>query len=344
MWIWNLWRVGGLTNNWQEVDDLALDYTTQGDFLRYYRKLNYRGAAKFRFVRDNDFQAYGYTYLDDQFLVVDNIQVSYPAPYVEMQELSSTLSSMPDFSGSLAVCCMVDQYNADYSDLNNTAVDLWYRIAPEQGSTFSAWTNISLIYVEGTGNGEGIGREYQGELAVQSEGEIEYYYECSFDGSFEAQDYTGTGVNYPFPAESLSPVSLYEDGMGGTNPLDMHWAFGSVPPVTELSDDRILTFDDYYDAAWTHTGDSAPPRTGRTLLDGTFHIHDTGWCLSEVRAGSAKNYGLVVPVVDFSNYAGNLRNVAGAYIESPFYTNGVGTVYFDVVNGENPPDAGPMLI
>ena len=49
---------GGLTNNWQEVDDLTLDYSTQGEFCRYYRKLNYRGAAKFRFVREEQTEGY----------------------------------------------------------------------------------------------------------------------------------------------------------------------------------------------------------------------------------------------------------------------------------------------
>ena len=111
---------------------------------------------------------------------------------------------------------------------------------------------------------------------------------------------------------------------------------------TTLPDSRFLTFDDYDDAVWTHTGDSAPPRQGAALRNGTIHEHSSGWYIEEARTGYAGSYGMNVPPDDSANYAANLRNVAGAYIESPFYTNGVGTVYFDVVNGENPPDAGPM--
>lgn len=320
--------------NWVLHDSFVLN-ASGTDFYRCAFSINFSGAVKFKIVRTGTLGAN----LDDEFLVIDNIQVSYPPPYAFLEEVSSKLALQADFSsGVLSVRCNVDQYIVDYADFNNTAVTIWYRVAPEQGGVFGTWNSAPLSYVAGTGNGNGVGREYEGSVAVAAEGEIEYYYVCDFDGHFVPQDYTATGYNYPYPSESLSPVDLYEDGMGGTTPFDKHWKFETTPPVTELPDSRILTFDDYDDLTkWTHTGGgSVPPYLGFKM--GTEHTHVAGWVISNARTGWAKFQGRIVPPSDgtyqtATNFAANLRNASDAYIESPYLEEGVGTLYFDAVNG-----------
>jgi len=323
---------GLLSYNWIAVGTEVMNYGGT-DFGRYYYQFNTEGAAKFKIVRPAETP--GFSFADDQFLVVDNIQVSYPFEYVIMTELDSVLISNPDFSsGSLNVSCQLDQYNTERALVGST-VFIVYRTAPAGGGVFGAWVVQQLYYVAGSGAGE-TGLEYQGSVIVASEGEIEYYYSCEFDGYYFPLDYTGTGINYPYPSEAVSPAELYEDGMGGSDPFNYSWEFGTFPPETDLPDNRILLFDDYDD--WVHTGEAAPPKGGRILLDGTYHSRADGWEISQTRIGYSGYYGNVVPPNALANRAGNLRNVAGAMIESPFYGDGVGTIYLEAVNGSAPVD------
>jgi len=326
-----------LTYIWVPVDAIPLNYSSASDFKRYERKFNYNGAARFKLVRED--ATPGFSGADDQFLVVDNIRVSYPASSVVMDELASSVTSNPDFSsGTLNVRCQVNQFN-NQGSVNNPTVTIVYRTALP-GGPFGNWANAPLGYVSGTGDGNGMGLEYTGAVTVGAEGEIEYYYTSDFEGYYISPDYTGLG--YVYPTESLAPVALYEDGMGGADPFDKSWAFGVIPPVTDLPDNRILIFDDYLASKWTHTGEPAPGRAGQVLLDGTFHTQTNGWKISEARTGYAGGYGLVVPQKGASNYACNMRNQAGSSIESPLYEDGVGTIYFETVNSENPYPTVPI--
>jgi len=319
-----------LTYNWVVVDSVTVNYSGS-DFGRFAYKFNYSAAAKFRIFRIAATGGYG---ADDQFLVVDNIRVSYPPSYVVMSQVSAVLIPAPDFmSGTLTVRCRLDQFNTDFSVAAPT-VSLVYRTAPPDG-VFGGWTTNSLSYVSGTGDGNGMGFEFEGMIPVDAAGQIEYYYTSEFDGSYLSPDYTGLGFSYS--SESLVPGELFEDGMGGADPFDQSWAFGVTPPVTDLPESRILIFDDYDDLTkWTHAGDSAPPRAGVVLRNGTTHTQTNGWKISEARTGYAGGYGLVVPQRTTANYACNMRNVAGASIESPLYQDGIGTIYFEAVNSENP--------
>ena len=117
-----------------------------------------------------------------------------------------------------------------------------------------------------------------------------------------------------------------------------------------LPESRILDFDDYVltnnapTPTWRHEG---PMPTGlnnvRALLPGTNHYHRTGWYLLSCRTGCSgyltnariippKSPAPVYPNFVVSNLAANLRNDLGARIESPVFTNGIGTVYFEAIN------------
>ncbi len=331
------------TNNWKLVETIALNHSA--DFGRYSVAVNYTGAARFKIVRPS--AASTSTLVDDQFIVVDNIQVSYVPPYVGLSQTAFDLTPAPDFSsGSLTLRCTVDHYSATHSDFNNTTVEVWYRTASEAEGLFGDWNTLPAEYVADTGDANGNGREYEVIIALAKEGAIEYYYSCSFDGHFVPQDYTDTGYDYPYSSESLAPQHLYADGMNGNTPFSDEWAFGSTPPVTELPNSRILILNDYTDPRWTHQGDDAPAFVGQALRNGTYHFDDNGWILSDARFGFAKSFGRIVPPVEGSpsfslfpltiptNNACCFRNVAGGYIESPYYEGGVGTVYFEAVNSE----------
>ena len=126
----------------------------------------------------------------------------------------------------------------------------------------------------------------------------------------------------------------------------------AAPAVTILPESRCLDFNDYAQTnnaptpKWVHEG---PPVTGlnssRALLSGTNHFHRTGWVLHSCRTGCSgyMSGARIVPPLSpetvpiypamATNLAANLRNDSGAYVESPVFTNGVGTFYFDAING-----------
>ncbi|MDD2599731.1 MAG: hypothetical protein PHO37_10945 [Kiritimatiellae bacterium] len=324
-------ETGGLTYNWQLVEAVPLNYSSD-EFERSAYKFNHDRATKFKLVRES--ATPGYLSLDDQFLVIDNIRVSYPASYVALSQLSAALAPAPDFmSGTLTARCRLNQFKAEFSVAMPT-MSVVYRTAPPVGA-FGGWVNLPLAYVTGSGSGR-LGLEFEGTVPLPVEGRIEYYYTAGFDGYYVSPDFTG--LNYTYPTESLAPQTLYQNGMGGSAPFAKNWKFEAVPDVTELPDSRILIFDDYLHPKWSHTGAAAPGLSGRLLQNGTVHTQTNGWRISEARTGYAGAYGLVVPQQLPGNYACNLRNLAGSFIESPLYHDGVGTIYFEAVNSEDPVD------
>ncbi|MDD4175385.1 MAG: hypothetical protein PHN34_14195, partial [Kiritimatiellae bacterium] len=98
----------------------------------------------------------------------------------------------------------------------------------------------------------------------------------------------------------------------------------------------------YYDVNWTHEGPDPAGRINdprKALLSGTNHVHASGWRLTACRTGtSAKFIGAnFIPPLAYSdtiqtNWQANLQNTPDAKIESPFYPEGIGTLYFDAIN------------
>ena len=105
-----------------------------------------------------------------------------------------------------------------------------------------------------------------------------------------------------------------------------------------LTEDRLMRFDDYANTTlWIqHDGPLAGTSPGKKALKaGTNHYHRTGWRALSCRTGTAIAYGLIIPPSDVytaTNYAANLRNDLGAMVESPVFSNGIGTVYFEAIN------------
>ena len=140
---------------------------------------------------------------------------------------------------------------------------------------------------------------------------------------------------------------------------------------TSLGNERVLLMNNwtkgrtkitnqgYYDTSstaatyWTHTGPAH-----RTLAAGTNHVMRTRegtilWQLLNCRAGAAANIvgGNCVPTSEHSFPSGSgrsvvaataaitMRNVLDAQVVSPYYVDGIGTAYFDVVNVYEKQDA-----
>jgi len=111
--------------------------------------------------------------------------------------------------------------------------------------------------------------------------------------------------------------------------------------VQQLSEARILLFDDYHltgnsPPTWVHEGPapSGAPTVVGGLLAGSNHYHRTGWVFQNVRMGQRNNpaAAMCVPPQIPSNYSANLMNTIYSAIYSPIFTNGVGTLYFEVIN------------
>ncbi len=106
----------------------------------------------------------------------------------------------------------------------------------------------------------------------------------------------------------------------------------------------------YYAANWTHDGPapSSFPAGRRALLSGTNHVHTSVsgnvtniWKLTACRTGtsaqlsttanfiSPKDY--VYPALP-TNWQASLQNTLDAMIETPYYPEGIGTVYFESIN------------
>ena len=74
------------------------------------------------------------------------------------------------------------------------------------------------------------------------------------------------------------------------------------------------------------------------LLPGTNHVHASGWRLTACRTGTSALLGPnFIPPLAYSdtiqtNWQANLQNTPDAKIESPFYPEGIGTLYFDAIN------------
>jgi len=132
-----------------------------------------------------------------------------------------------------------------------------------------------------------------------------------------------------------------------------HFGLFASPAVTNLPENRIILFDDYVltnnvPPTWVHDGPvpagfaNTPPKA---LLAGTNHYHRTGWIFRFCRTGCSgymSNARIIPPKSPSSlpptpniatNLAANLQNDLNAMIESPVFTNGIGTVYFEAING-----------
>ena len=114
-------------------------------------------------------------------------------------------------------------------------------------------------------------------------------------------------------------------------------------------------YGDYFGGQWDHDGGppaqlASTPRSSyyyrRYLLNGSNHVHNAGWKVIDGKTGTSAlmrspsaNY--IGPLhyddaMTVTNYQANLNNTLNARVESPFYPNGIGTIYFDAVNVNQP--------
>ncbi len=143
----------------------------------------------------------------------------------------------------------------------------------------------------------------------------------------------------------LSAVLMFSQGAWAADstalPIERRMLFNSW---------TFLPQGSYYAANWTHTGPapSSFPAGRLALLPGTNHIHTSVsgnvtniWKLTACRTGtsaqlsttanfiSPKTY--VSPALP-TNWQASLQNTLAAMIETPYYPEGIGTIYFESIN------------
>ncbi|HRR33950.1 MAG TPA: hypothetical protein P5026_07630 [Kiritimatiellia bacterium] len=130
-------------------------------------------------------------------------------------------------------------------------------------------------------------------------------------------------------------------------PVERRMLFNNWTGRHQLNDKR----QDYYHEFWTHTGTEAPGRAGdarKALLFGTNHVYaaisedstrTNIWRFTACRVGTSAFIANAqsIPPTSYSdviqtNYQANLQNTPAAMIETPYYPEGIGTLYFDAIN------------
>jgi hypothetical protein len=130
-------------------------------------------------------------------------------------------------------------------------------------------------------------------------------------------------------------------------PVERRMLFNNWTGRSLLNDKR----QDYYLPFWTHTGTEPPGRSGdprKALLFGTNHVYTTitpdgartnTWRLVGCRAGTSALIASSqsIPPASYddviqTNWQANLQNSSSARIETPYYPEGIGTLYFDAIN------------
>ncbi len=108
---------------------------------------------------------------------------------------------------------------------------------------------------------------------------------------------------------------------------------------------------DYYLPFWTHVGPDAPGRSDdprKALLSGTDHVYTTPsadgsrtnvWRFFSCRTGTSAFIADAQVIAPLSydatiqtNWQANLQDTDSARIETPYYPEGVGTIYFEAIN------------
>ncbi|MBR4172346.1 MAG: hypothetical protein IKR48_11905 [Kiritimatiellae bacterium] len=343
--------------NWFEIDTMTLSRAldaTQTEWDRYQKSLDLFQPVCFKIVRTTVDTSVTENYTDVAFLAVDNICVSYPRHSVRVQ--SGEISKVPGLLSQANVNCRVSNADFDtsssallYSSHEMRTVRIFYK-----SSIVSAYSSQLLTYSPGTGDGSGNNENYEGVIEFPAETTaVDYYYECSVTGGrYFPTDYTQTGVTYW--TDGGEPVITMQSVVSSKDVSK--W---SIPKSTsELDTNRLMLFNkwtdgtdygDYFGGQWKHEGGapsdvapiaSLPTFFRRFLLNGSNHFHNVGWQVIDAKTGSSAwmrnpNANYIGPqqyVPGLTNYQANLNNTLNARVESPCYSDGIGTIYFDAVN------------
>jgi hypothetical protein len=203
----------GLAYKWETLDVLSLAAATSNDFTRYARLLNARLPAKIRIRRSG--AIYEGSVEDSNFTVVDNIRVSKPPSDVTILKTANPFEpGFPNVNTGLTVRCYVSNAdtNAPTDSRTVTCVYRWRFL----NQIVQPWRTNTMIYVAGTGDGNGNNERYESDLGSFSEvSDLEYFFVCEFGGYiYVSPDYTARG--YVYPTEDLSPRRLRGTDGGGT--------------------------------------------------------------------------------------------------------------------------------
>ncbi len=200
------------SNNWQVLDVLTLHAASSNDFTRYQRLVQCRTPARFRISRTGSVYS-GMGSLDDAFTAIDNICASYPPADVIMERPAMIFEpAYPSVDQAYKVRCEVSNIGTNNNELtgySNRVMTVHYRWR-YLNQMSNAWQSASMNYVaaSGVGNGE----RYEAVLPTEPNvGDIEYFFECNFEGYRYRHLSEYTQTTYEYTTEWLSPRILRGD-------------------------------------------------------------------------------------------------------------------------------------
>jgi hypothetical protein len=332
------------TVTWTEVTNFNVQAMTH-----FTTSLQYGFPAAFKVVRTSTVNAIT---ADGAFICIDNLSVSYPRAGVTVTQ--PAIEKVPAMPTSAKITCTVtNQTGGTTSSNTGRTVTLYYK-----SDTQTDFTTAAMSYVIGTGDGAGNGEDFSATIDFpegDSTASLTYYCVCSVVGNrYLPTDFTQQG--YVFwdtadgaepPREGISPTRTTDVSMwvkrsySSILPIDRKMLFNKWEETDSDSGLPVLNnYGDYY-VDWTHVG----PMMGgfaaayKSTLAGTNHVHASQWSVCGGRTGTTALLGNAVypktytfEGVSYTNWQASLQNISNARIISPFYTNGIGTIYFDAVN------------
>ena len=329
---------------WYPVQNFSFD---KEQFFRNKVKILYPGAIRLRLRRASIYN----DNLDTNFLQVDNLCVSRPTSLVQFSK--PIIAKVPGNSTSMQVSCEISNFpNISSSDHLGRTLHLYYAVdGAEQGEP------IEMDYVPGSGDGQGNGEKYQAILSFHKDATfVKTYYVCKVEGDrYLPIDYTNQGGKY-WDGDGAEPNPEFRSREVDTDVSGWDLTRAS----SEMSIERKMLFNfwneeeggslktvdygNYFSKEWVHIGGVMFPPfipDSKSLFAGTEHTHSSGWTINEGRTGAPRE-DYVPPQywdgVAATNWMVSLRDEIGAGITSPFYTNGIGTIYFDTRKNRNSRD------
>ena len=346
------------TNYWHTLTTFTVNGQT-----RVKERLQVTDPVIIRIIRTDKTISSGAT---THFLAVDNICLSYPtAPVTVSDPIATKVSGVSDRA---RIACTVSNVgsigNGESTDYTCRSATLFYKSWDEQ-----AYFEAPMRYQVGSGDGKGNDETWEAEVEFPKGTETEritYYVVVNVNGSVNNRlrylpvDYTlqnrvtwdtSDGAE---PPESFLSNEKTTDVSGwivtqitSKLPIDRLMLFNAWEETDpDTGEAGLVDFGDYYGGGWTHLDPLAPGRATPWLLPGTNHVfygesEKVIWEAIGARLGTYSYQAAteMIPPQEYSlanttvtNHQAILVNVERPMITSPYYTNGIGTLYFDAIN------------
>ena len=204
------------SNHWEKVAIIDMNMPANAPPYRFQSTFNHRDAVRFKMTKTI---THGTTTPDNYFVVIDNIRVSRPPSEVVLSKTEVGFTpGYPIVGEPFHIRCTADnirtnEYEKTYAGggaQKGRSITLHYRWR-YLDQVSNAWESVSMSHIPGTGDGNGNGEIWQGEVPSQLfVGDMEYYYTTEFGGyRYSPRDYTILPPGAPAPNDLYWPAKQY---------------------------------------------------------------------------------------------------------------------------------------